>query len=792
MFINNFKIALRGLLRRRTFSIINMMGLSLGMTAAIFVFIWVQNELSYDQYHAKASDLYRINTDLQQSTGATWRWAMVPLPLMEAIKDEIPDIKEVGYLYENKWKSSVFKNQNKTLSGKKYTYVSEAWFDLFDHQFISGTVDGFHDNLERIILTRDFAERLFGDWNVAGETFELNAKPFVVQAVIENHPLNSSFSYDFVLPMNYYLSEFESKGNIGWNNYNFLAFAEVNSTTALKPIAEKLTAIINRQDTSNNEILSLQPLSSVHFDETRSIDAMLTSNKSTVYTLGIIGFIILLLASINYVSLTTAQAGMRTKEVGVRKIIGAKGKHIFRLLFSESLLLISIALLLALSFVQLLLPFFNAFIEKNFQLDLLSPSILLVIGGILAMVLLMSGIYPAFFLTGFSPANFLKGQNFLKIKNTNFRKGLVVMQFAITISLIIAASILFQQQTYIYKKDLGYNKSHVFEFQIPYSKERTAIVNAIQQELSNSPSILKTAATNGAIINMRSTHSGSLKWEGKPADYTPTVAQFSINPDFGDLMELNLAAGRWFLPDNQLDKNNVLLNETAVKELQIPEPIIGQNFEFHGRKGQIIGVIKDFHYRNLREKIAPMVLFNHKASQGNILVKTRVGEVSAALTAAKNAWSKHQGEKPFDYQFLDDQFDVLYKKEAKTAYLFRLLSGLGLFISCLGLFGLAVFSTEQRTKEIGIRRVLGASITSIVGLLSKDFLLLILLSFFIAFPIAHYLMEGWLQNFAYRIEIGYWIFIIVGLSMLFLAFLTVSIQSIKAALANPVDTLRSE
>ena len=790
--MHNLKIAFRALLRHRNFTIINIAGLSLGMAAAIFAFLWVQNEFSYDRFHQKANNIYRINTDNPISNGDTWYWATTPLPLKEVIINEVPEAVQVATMTADLWASLTLKNNATQLSSKKYTYVSEDWFDLFDYKFISGSAAGFSNNLRSVILTRDFAEKLFGNWDVAGEIFELDTAQFVVHAVIENHPLNSGFQHEIIIPIKYYLSDPENNDDEHWGNFNYVTFVELWLETDLNAINNKLTALANKYRQDNDIKLTAQPLSEIHFDEQRSFGSMTTGSRQTTYTFAIIGLIILFLACVNYVSLTTAQAGMRTKEVGVRKIIGAKGSHIFRLVFTESLLTTFFALLLGLCVVQIVMPFFNNFTEKHFQLDPTNPAVWLVTGGTLITALLLSGIYPAFFLTGFSPGHFLKGQQFLKIKNTHFRKGLVVVQFAMTVSLIIGAMVILQQQDFIRQKDLGFDRSQVFEVQVPYSEQRPAIVKAMRQEMETSPSIVGTAVTNSSIIDFEGTHSGSLDWNGKPEDFVPTVSPISVDPSYLDVLQLTLLDGRWFQHGNEADLNNVVLNETAIRQFQLPEPIVGQTFHFRGREGQVIGLVEDFHYQDLRKEIGPVVLFHRPQSQGKIIIKTSEGQAANALAAAENAWGKHLPNKPFAYSFMDESLTQLYKNEAKNAGLFKVLAGLAIFISCLGLFGLAVFSTQQRTKEIGVRKVLGASVVGLVGLLSKDFIKLVVIALAVAAPIAFYFMELWLREFAYRIAISWWVFALAGLLAIGVAFLTVSFQSVKAALANPVESLRTE
>lgn len=794
MFKNNLKIAFRSLLRRRIFTTINITGLALGMATTILAFLWVQNEFNFDRYHQHAKSLYRINTDLKVGNGDTWYWAMSPLALTDAIGETVPEIKATASFYQNKHRPFTLKNGKKELIGKQYTYVSEQWFDLFDHEFLAGSADGFHNQLQNAIITKSFAERLLGTSDATGLTFFINDEEFTVQAIIEDLPPNASFAYEMVLPLNHFLANPDEKANAyQWGNYNFLTFAQLDAKSDIPLVEKKITDIVNSHSEEDNKTMRLQPLTSIHFDSTYdSFGMMAIGNKQMTFTIAFLGLLALFLACVNYVSLTTAQAGMRTKEVGVRKIIGAKGAHIFKLLFSESLITTVFSLVLALSLVQLTLPFFNDFIEKNFALSPTNTGVWLVVLGTLLLTLLLSGVYPSLFLTGFSPNNFLQGKNFLKMKNTTFRKGLVVVQFAMTIALIIGAFVLFQQQEFIRKKDLGYNKSQVFEFVVPYSKERPRIVANMQKNLATSPAITGTSVTNSSIVNIRSTHSGSLDWDGKPADFIPTISHLSADENLSEVMQLTLVDGRWFLPNNEVDAKNVLVNETAIKEFNLPKPVVGQNFKYQNVERKIIGVVKDFHFRTMREKIDPLMVYNQSGSQSNIIVRTNKGQTQAALAAAKKAWNEHNFVRPFEYRFLEDTFNQLYRAEEKNATLFQLLAGLAIFISCLGLFGLAVFSTEQRTKEIGIRKVLGASVASIIGLLSKDFLKLIFIAILIAFPLAYYSMEEWLTNFAYRIEMPFWVFLVAGVLTIALALLTVGAQSLKAATVNPVKSLKTD
>jgi predicted permease len=795
MLYNNLKIAYRNLLRRRSFTLINVAGLSLGMAAAILAFLWVQNEYSFDRYHTDAAQIYRLNTDLKVSADEVWHWATTPMPLTKVVQEQVPEAIEVTSMTANMWPAVNLERKGQQLRCEKYGFVDGAWFDLFSYRFLDGSATGFQEDIHSAILTKKLAEKIFGKTDVAGESFRLDTLDFTVHAVVENRASNSGLDQEMLLPHSFLLSnEQRRQESESWSNFNFLTFVKLRPGSDLAAVNDKLTTLTRNYKEAEDDNISIlaQQLSQVHFDETRAHLAMLTGSQKSANVVGIIGLVILFLACVNYVSLTTAQAGMRTKEVGVRKIIGAGGQQIFRLLFSENLITALVSLALAIVFVQLALPSYNGFTEQNFDLGLTNPMLWLVAGGTLGITLLLSGVYPALFLSDFLPGQFLRGQNFLKMRNTAFRKGLVVAQFAITTGLIIGAIVIYQQQEYIRHKDLGYDRSQVFEFNVPYSKTRQDAVEAIQQSLTAVPGVAGTAASNMSVVNMNSTHSGSIDYEGKPEDFEPVVYQASVDAHFAELMQLKMADGRWFQPDNKADMNNVVLNQAAVRFMKIPEPVVGQKFSFQGNDGQVVGIVKDFHFLSLRSKIEPMVLQMYPPSNGTVYVKTSAGKASEAIAAAGQAWVARYPNIPFEYRFLDDAFNQMYKSDEKNAALFRLLAGLAVFISCLGLFGLAVFSTQQRVKEIGVRKVLGASVPSLVGLLSKDFLVLVIGSLVIAVPLAWYFMDKWLQDFAYRIDIQWTVFALAGAMAVAVAFLTVSFQSIKAALANPVKSLRSE
>jgi len=419
-------------------------------------------------------------------------------------------------------------------------------------------------------------------------------------------------------------------------------------------------------------------------------------------------------------------------------------------------------------------------------------------GGTLIASTLLNGVYPAIFLSSFKPLNFFRGINTLKIKKATFRKALVTVQFTVSVILIIGTIVITKQLYYIEHTDPGYDRSQIFSFNIPYkvyrhyNEGRESFFNSIKQELLSQSSIKGVTLASQSVVNLTSTNSGSADWDGHDTSYTPTVSQLSADPNFKNVMGLSLKEGRWFLPDNKGDEHNFILNETAVRQFNIHTPVLGQKFTFAGDTGQIIGIVKDFHFKSLHEEIAPLAIFNRSFWRSTFFIKTQNGKAAQALREANEVWKKFVSSEAFDYTFLDESFDKLYKTEQRTSKLVFLFSAIAIVISALGLFGLTMFSIEQRTKEIGIRKVLGARVYHVLSLLSKDFIVLIIIASAIAFPIAWWGMNKWLSDFAYRINIGWWIFVLAGLISLLIATVTISVQGIKAATANPVKNLRTE
>ncbi len=543
----------------------------------------------------------------------------------------------------------------------------------------------------------------------------------------------------------------------------------------------------------------LVSLPELHFDKTIERPGLLRGDKKTITIFTVLGILLLAIACINYINLTTARATLRIKEVSVRKIVGAEKKQLFAQFLTESFLISFIALSIAMVAVYISLPFYNELTEKSFSLTTYAGSIWMVALGIFVLSILLSSIYPAFLLSSFKPIAIFSGRNVFSIKSVTLRKVLVTAQFSLSIILIIATIVVYRQMQFINQETGVAHKEQTFKFSLPfkihriYSREQRQILQErVKQQLADHSSVAEVSRINGgSLINYTSWSSGGNDWEGRDKDFDPKIAFFETDTSFRHIMGLELAEGRWFLPGTS-DKRNSILNETAITELGIRQPAVGQRFVARGDTGIIIGVVKDFYYKKMNEKTGPVVILNSPELAGTYIVKSVPGSAMQAKEAAEKIWKSILPNDPFDYTFLNDEFEALYRAESKVFLLVQLFSSLAIFISCLGLFGLAAFTAERRKKEIGVRKVLGASVPNIVTLISKEFIVLVVLAFIIAAPIAWWAMNNWLQDFAYRVTIVWWIFILAIVSTITIALLTLAYHAVKAAVANPVTSLRSE
>ena len=798
MIRNYLKIAWRALKKHYTVTLINVFGLSVGMTTAIFIMLWVKNEISYDNYHPQAERIYRVTDTIRINKSENWIWDNSPYSLLGEATNAVPGI-EAGAQLRSVYRPLTLNINGDIFTEKEAAYVSDNWFDMFRYEFSEGNAAALASTPNAIVLTRSAARKYFGKGPAIGRIFRIDTLTFQVRAVVKDNPVNSSFQFNLLMPLRVLLTDAVAKRDLeGWGNFNTTTFLRLRKDADVRTISRRLTAIFDKNREGNNAFAGLLPLKEMHFESRLQSSSFQHGNRTAVYVFSVMALLLLMIACINYVNLTTARAGARARETGTRRIVGATRRHLFGQFMTETFMLSAIALGLTLLLLNLFLPLFNSITEKAFTLSLIDPDMWLILGAVLLAAVLLNGIYPALLLSSFKPLSILRGNSLLHLKDAHFRKGLVVVQFVISIVLIAGTIVIYRQLQYVQQQSAGYNRSQVMTVELPwsainkYTRDMKSFTGMIKQQLQATGGIAAVTVSNGSIINLGNMSSGSADWNGRAADFNPAIVTLAADADFASLFKLRVKEGRWFRSNSLADSNNVILNETAVKELGIQQPVLGQRFKLHGNTGTVVGVVKDFHYKSMHEKIGPMVIKTDPGWYGSLFIKVRPGHIKAAVENTEKIWKQLLPGLPFEYTFMDDDFNNLYRSDLRVSTLVLIFSIIAIIIASLGLLGLVAFTAEQRKKEIGIRKILGASAANIVGMLSRSFLLQLLLAALIAFPLAAWIMGRWLQNFAYRISIDWWIFAAAAALATFIALLTVGLQAIKAAIADPVKNLRTE
>ena len=788
----NLKIALRNIWKNKVYSSVNIIGLALSMACCLVISVFIYNELQHDAFHPNRDNIYRL-TEKQNQAGTIYNVAVTPGPLASALQKDFPEI--VNTVRFGQW-SGTLKNGINTFQEKKILITDNSVFDVFNFPLLKGDSQTALQSFDDIVITERTAEKYFGkDWrnnpSVLGQTFTLNNEHlFKVTGIAQNPPENSSIPFDVLLPTAFLfkIDEWSNK----WGGNSFHTYVQLKSGTDIVAFAEKMKNQLHVYNPKSDDLMQLQPFKEQYlyskFDF--QTDWGKRSNIKYVHIFAGVGLLLLLIACVNFINLSTARSLKRSLEVGVRKVNGASRRQLIFQFLCESFLMAVIAGVVALVILQLLNSAIEILTDKAIVLEfsntLFGASFLFFI----FIIGIVAGIYPAFVLSGFKPVKNLKSISTKKPRNF-IQQSLVVFQFGISITLMICAFMMYRQLQFIQQKDLGFNKEHLISVRL--NGGTRGKVDVLKQDLEKQTAIIAAVPTTMSLVNVD--NSADFKWEGmKEADLF-LATQANIDPSFIPTLGIQLMNGSNFLPQKVTDTVNYhILNETAVKRMGYTvDNVIGKKVTFWGATGSIIGVVKDFHFKSLNAGIEPFVFrYQPWAPYFNLLVKTEVGKTAEAISQIQKVYKKYDSETPVEFSFVDEAINDLYKNDKRTATIIALFAGLTIFVGCLGLFGLVVFSAEQRIKEIGIRKVLGASVPNIVQLLSKDFIKLVLLSILIASPIAYYAMHKWLQDFAYRIDISWWIFALAGVIALLIALLTVSFQAIKAAVANPVKSLRTE
>lgn len=784
MILNLIKTSFRLLWRDRFYTLLNIAGLSLGMAAAVFMFLWAGDELTFDQMHPNGERIYQVLTNWKFGEDREYT-SSCSAPLAEEARNTVPGIDQMVRTWNlGEQTFRIGPNQSQL---EKVMLVEQGYFQIFQFPFLLGNAQTAHSQPGNLVLTESAAIQLFGKIPDLGAAVHHSTKgDFQVGAVLKDLPTNSSIQFDAVLPWETNVLKFtrNPKNAFHWGQINFPTWVLLRPDADPVKVAEQCSVIASKERKGDDAFYyALQNVRDIHFYSgfMRWGDY---GSLTTVRLVGLIGFLVLLIACINYVNLTTARTVGRARMVGIRQAIGADKFQLFGQSMLESGITVTCATLLAGLLAYAGLPAFEKIGGKSFTAgQVFGPQTLAIFAGTALLAWLASGLQPAFQMSRFKPVTALKGE-IPGSGNHWLRKTLVTSQFVFSIGLGICALLIFKQLQFTQEKKLGFDREHTFMFFTPDPK-----ASQLKSELMQQPGVLGVACSDNPFVDLGSQCSGD-NWEGKTPEQPSEIWQINVDPDFPAFFNLELAEGRWFNPGTS-DSLAFVINESAVKMMQFQGSPLGKWMEHGGYRGTIVGVCKDFHFKSLHNRIEPVVF---SASPGCYVlhVKTSGAQAAQAIAASQQFYQKLYPNKVFKYHFLDEVYNDLYKSEARIAQLTGLFTGLALLISCLGLFGLAAFAAAQRTKEIGIRKTLGASVASVVALLSKDFLKMVLIALIIASPLAYYLMQQWLADFAYHIAFPWWIFPLVGLIAITIAFLTVSYQSIKAALENPVKALRSE
>lgn len=775
MFKNYWKVTIRNLFRHKGFSFINIMGLAVGMAACILILLWVHDELSYDRFHENCNDIYMT---IPESQGT--KYYSNPLALARFFKEQYPEVRQITRFCQRYW---LLKYEDRIFN-ERGALVDDDFLKIFTFPLHRGVPNTVLASQNSIVLSQRAASKYFGSQDPIGKSLLVNNNiKLIVTGILNDVPKSSHLQFDFLASMKL----MGKRGETSWS-YEAGTYALLEKNISLQGFKDKICGFIMEHDKRTNQkvTLHLQPLSKVHLYSLNGTDPIIY-----IYIFLAIAAAILIIACVNFINLTTARSNSRAKEIGMRKVAGAQKANLIRQFLGESITFSVFALLVALALVSIFLPAFNKIAEKQLTLDISGDiSTILLLVGIVLFTGLASGTYPAFMLSSFKPTSILrKGKLQQGSGGFLLRKILVISQFTATIVLIIGTILMYKQLNYIRNKDIGLDREHVVV--ISLNSELREAYRSFKSEIKTYPDVINVSAARRLPTNIG--HMNPVYWEGKgPEDYM-TMTDASIDYDYFKTLGMEIIQGRSFSEEYSTDAENYILNEKALRITGLESPI-GKMFSCWQDEGKIIGIVKNFHARSLHSEIGPVIftLSQRHGSHSYIFVKIKPNDISGTISHLKKKATEFAPHNLFEYTFLDDEFNRQYGSDQRRGKIYQYFTFLAIFVSCLGLLGMASFTAAQRTKEIGIRKVLGASVPNIISLISKDFLVLLLISNVIAWPVAYYLMENMLKNYAYRTGMSIWVFVVSGMMALVIALLTVCVKIIGAAYSNPVDSLRYE
>lgn len=784
-----FKIALRNLIKSKTYSFVNIFGLAIGLACCLLIFLYIQDELSYDNFHKKSDNIYRIlSAEPGEQTSAR-----TPYRLGPKLKNSFPEINQYVRITWPWSELVTYKNKN---FNQNVIYTDSTFFKVFSFNLLKGDPENILNVPNQIVITKNAAIKFFGKEEPLGKTIFFNKEDeFVISGIMDDIPPNSHIQFDILAPISLMSGKFgEQLERWGFEEfYTYLLLSDKSNYTDLESKFPDFIKNNIGEERNAGIMFPLQPFNDIHlFSSHLAWDITVHGNASVIYIFSIIAVFVLLIACFNYMNLTTARSVRRAKEIGIRKVVGASRNQIRKQFLGESIFLTFLSLLLAMVITEILLPYFNTIVNKNLSIGYFENIPFLII---LVLVMIFTGLFagsfPAFFISSFETAGILKDK--LKTSKASvFKKGLVVIQFSISTGLIVCVIVIGMQLHFLNTTDLGFKKDNLVVISMIGTQNKRGVYKALKNDLIKNPGIFAVSASS-SVPPHKYNYTSAQSLEGSVKE-NHSVKFFCVDFNFIETMEMKFVSGRNFSKIFITDENEALIiNESFVRELGWNEPV-GKRLHVNSKNisGKIIGVVKDFHFKTLREKIEPAVFYIDFNSLWNLIVRIDGRNTSDVLEYIKTEWEKYEQAAPFNYSFVDKNFEQRYNEDKKTGSVIGFFTLLAILIASLGILGLVSLSTEYRYKEIGIRKVLGASVTSIVGLFSLDFIKLIVTANFIAFPIAYYFMYKWLQDFAYRIEINWWMFASACAGSLLLVLITISLISFRAANADPVKSLKYE
>ncbi|SKB48071.1 ABC transporter permease [Dyadobacter psychrophilus] len=795
MFQNYFKIAWRNLVRSKTYSFLILCGLATGMTCAVMLGLYVHDELSFDGYHAQADDIYRLNLNVKWADNE-YNMGHSSAPFGPTMKQDYAEVKD---MLRVKPRDLTFRMGEKAAYVKQIVFSDPSLFRFFEYTFIEGNGENALKSQNSVVLTEKLALILFGKTSglIGKVVIVKDSIPMTISAVMQNAPANHHLKFDAVLP--YENKQVNDTNQRKWDNFNSWTYLLLDHQANVSHFEAKMPAFYKKYiakvigDETGTKVsfkIALQPLKDIHLKSSHLLGEENGSSMAYVYTFATIAIFILLIAIVNYVNLATARSLSRAKEIGVRKAVGSQKSQLVKQFLTESMLMSFLALILSVVLIISLLPVFNTVSGKSLTFSVSDIKMIGILVGFAVATGLLSGIYPAFVLSKFKPALVLKGTLSGAGNGYFLRKSLVVLQFSISIVMILGTIVVYRQLQYMRNAELGFDQQQVITLSLkgPAAQKSAEV---LKNRLLENPLIQKVSRADGNVgdgLNNKTTFS----FYAKGAEIPIGTEYFHVDADFLDVMKIKMKDGTGFSGDIVSDSSfSVVVNQAMIKRLGWKDKTTGL-IEVDTKRVPITGVISDFHLRSLHNQIEPLVLVLKKNNSGNLYIRISGQNTRAALQYVQNVFEKTNPGQPFEYAFLDQTFAKQYQSDERKGSMFLSFSGIAIFVACMGLFGLATFTAEKRTKEIGVRKVLGASVASVISLLSLDFLKLVSISILIAAPVGGYIMKVWLRNFAYQTKLEWWMFLFAGSLSVIVALLTVSFQSIKAALRNPVQSLRSE